>query len=147
MYLMHLTVLDVVCILSVDRKREVSKLNVGVVLIIAINELSNRENEFDVNSRNIRPSKITRYTVPQYLSWLCYLILFYVVRVFIYPKSFVCLFVCLFIPSFVLVIFLACNNTDLRPNMPEVTTGSRGYKQAREQADKFLSYYYVILSF
>ena len=63
MFLMHLTVLDVVCILSVDRKREVSKLNVGVVLIIAINELSNRENEFDVNSRNIRPSKITRYTV------------------------------------------------------------------------------------
>ena len=23
--------------------------------------------------------------------------------------------------------------------MPEVTTGSRGYKQTREQADKFLS--------
>ena len=45
-------------LLSVDRKREVSKLNLGVVLIIAI-----RENEFDVNSRNIRPSKITRYTV------------------------------------------------------------------------------------
>ena len=35
----------------------------GVVLIIAILEISNRENEFDVNSRNIRPSKITRYTV------------------------------------------------------------------------------------
>ena len=51
------------CILSVDRKREVSKLNVGVVLIIAIHEISNRKNEFDVNSRNIRPSKITRYTV------------------------------------------------------------------------------------
>ena len=50
-------------LLSVDRKREVSKLNVGVVLIIAIREISNRENEFDVNSRNIRPSKITRYTV------------------------------------------------------------------------------------
>ena len=28
----------------------------------------------------------------------------YVVRVFIYPKSFVCVFVCLFIPSFFLVI-------------------------------------------
>ena len=66
MFLMHLTVLDVestLCILSVDRKREVSKLNVGVVLIIAIREISNHENEFDVNSRNIRPSKITRYTV------------------------------------------------------------------------------------
>ena len=49
--------------LSIDRKREVSKLNVGVVLIIAIREISNHENEFDVNSRNIRPSKITRYTV------------------------------------------------------------------------------------
>ena len=63
---MHLTVLDVestLCILSVDRKREVSKFNVGVVLIIAIHEISNRENEFDVNSRNIRSSKITRYTV------------------------------------------------------------------------------------
>ena len=63
---MHLTVLDVestLCILSVDRKREVSKLNVGVVLIIAICEISNRKNEFDVNSRNIHPSKITRYTV------------------------------------------------------------------------------------
>ena len=47
-------------LLSVD---EVSKLNVGVVLIIAIREISNHENEFDVNSRNIRPSKITRYTV------------------------------------------------------------------------------------
>ena len=35
----------------------------GVVLIIAIHEISNHENEFDVNSRNIRPSKITRYTV------------------------------------------------------------------------------------
>ena len=35
-------------LLSVDRKREVSKLNVGVVLII--HEISNRENEFDVNS-------------------------------------------------------------------------------------------------
>ena len=51
------------CILSVDRKREVSKFNVGVVLIIAIHEISNRENEFDVNSRNIHSSKITRYTV------------------------------------------------------------------------------------
>ena len=30
---------------------------------IAIREISNRENEYDVNSRNIRPSKITRYTV------------------------------------------------------------------------------------
>ena len=63
---MHLTVLDVestLCILSVDRKREVSKLNVDVVLIIAIREISIRENEFDVNSRNISPSKITRYTV------------------------------------------------------------------------------------
>ena len=63
---MHLTVLDVestLCILSVDRKREVSKLNVGVVLIIAICEISNRKNEFDVNSLNIRPSKITRSTV------------------------------------------------------------------------------------
>ena len=50
-------------LLSVDRKREVSKLNVGVVLIIAIHEISYRKNEFDVNSRNIRPSKITRYTV------------------------------------------------------------------------------------
>ena len=50
-------------LLSVDRKREASKLNVGVVLIIAIREISNRENEFDVNSLNIRPSKITRYTV------------------------------------------------------------------------------------
>ena len=50
-------------LLSVDRKREVSKLNVGVVLIIAIREISNHENEFDVNSRNIRPSKITRYSV------------------------------------------------------------------------------------
>ena len=38
-------------------------MNVGVVLIIAIREISNHENEFDVNSRNIRPSKITRYTV------------------------------------------------------------------------------------
>ena len=45
-------------LLSVDRKRDV-----GVVLIIAIHEISYRENEFDVNSRNIRPSKITRYTV------------------------------------------------------------------------------------
>ena len=63
---MHLTVLDVestLCILSIDRKHEVSKLNVGVVLIFAIREISNRENEFDVNSRNIRPSKITLYTV------------------------------------------------------------------------------------
>ena len=63
---MHLTVLDMestLCILSVDRKCEVSKLNVGVVLIIAIREISNHENEFNVNSRNIRPSKITRYTV------------------------------------------------------------------------------------
>ena len=50
-------------LLSVDRTREVSKLNVGVVLIIAIREISNHENEFDVNSRNIRPSKIIRYTV------------------------------------------------------------------------------------
>ena len=50
-------------LLSVDTKREVSKLKVGVVLIIAIREISNHENEFDVNSRNIRPSKITRYTV------------------------------------------------------------------------------------
>ena len=50
-------------LLSVD---EVSKLNVGVVLIIAIREISNHENEFDVNSRNIRPSKITRYTVSLY---------------------------------------------------------------------------------
>ena len=47
-------------LLSVD---EVRKLNVGVVLIIAIREISKHENEFDVNSRNIRPSKITRYTV------------------------------------------------------------------------------------
>ena len=54
-------------LLSVDRKREVSKLNVGVVLIIAIREICNHENEFDVNSRNIRPSKITRYTV----YWVC----------------------------------------------------------------------------
>ena len=38
-------------------------MNVGVVLIISIREISNRENKFDVNSRNIRPSKITRYTV------------------------------------------------------------------------------------
>ena len=30
-------------------------MNVGVVLIIAIREISNRENEFDVNSRNIYP--------------------------------------------------------------------------------------------
>ena len=52
-------------LLSVDKKREVSKLNVGVVLIIAIREISNHGNEFDVNSRNIRPSKITRYTVFQ----------------------------------------------------------------------------------
>ena len=68
---MHLTVLDVestLCILSVDRKREVSKLNVGVVLIIAIREISNHENEFDVNLRNIRPSKITRYTVCLFLN-------------------------------------------------------------------------------
>ena len=50
-------------LLSVDRKCEVSKLNVGVVLIIAIREFINHENEFDVNSRNIRPSKIIRYTV------------------------------------------------------------------------------------
>ena len=53
MFLMHLTVLDVestLCIPSVDRKCEVSKLNVGVVLIIAIREISNHENEFDVNS-------------------------------------------------------------------------------------------------
>ena len=70
MFLMHLTVLDMestLCILSVDRKREVSKLNVGVVLIIAIREFSNPENEFDVDSRNIRPSKITRYTVYIYI--------------------------------------------------------------------------------
>ena len=64
---------------------------------------------------------------------------------------FVCLFVCLFIPSFFWLFFKACNNTDLRPNMPEVTTGSRGYKQAREQADKFLSYYvrssFIILNY
>ena len=39
----------------------------GVVLIIAILEISNHENEFDVNSRNIRPSKITRYTVYMYV--------------------------------------------------------------------------------
>ena len=73
MFLMHLTVLDVestLCILSVDRKCEVSKLNVGVVLIIAIREISNHGNEFDVNSRNIRPLKITRYTVGFVLSWL-----------------------------------------------------------------------------
>ena len=38
-------------------------MNVGVVLIIAIREISNRENEFDVNSRNIRSSKITCYMV------------------------------------------------------------------------------------
>ena len=66
MFLMHLTVLDMestLCILSVDRKREVNKFNVGVVLIIAIHEISNCENEFDVNSRNIHSSKITRYTV------------------------------------------------------------------------------------
>ena len=55
-------------------------------------------------------------------------LLFDVVRVSIYPKSFVCLLVCLFIPSFFWLFFKACNNTD---NMPEVTTGSRGYKQAR----------------
>ena len=56
------------CILSVDKKkREVSKWNVDVVLIIAIREISNRENEFDVSSRNIRPSKITRYTVCKFL--------------------------------------------------------------------------------
>ena len=64
--MIHLTVLDMestLCILSVDRKRGASKFNVGVVLIIAIREISNHENEFDVNSRNIRPSKITRYTV------------------------------------------------------------------------------------
>ena len=73
---MHLTVLDVestLCILSVDRKHEASKLNVGVVLIIAIREISNHKNEFDVNSRNIRPSKITRYTVSLYIprhTWL-----------------------------------------------------------------------------
>ena len=76
---MHLTVLDVestvyteeekfkvakrAAELSLDRKREASKLNVGVVLIIAIREISNHENEFDVNSQNVRPSKITRYTV------------------------------------------------------------------------------------
>ena len=57
------------CILSVDRKREVSKLNVGVVLIIAIREISNRENEFEVYSRNIRPSKITRYVVCVVCVW------------------------------------------------------------------------------
>ena len=34
------------------------------------------------------------------LSWLCYLTLFYEVRVFIYPKSFVCLFVCSFLHFF-----------------------------------------------
>ena len=54
-------------LLSVYRKREVSKLNVGVILIIAIHEISNRENVFDVNSRNIRPSKITHYTVAELL--------------------------------------------------------------------------------
>ena len=58
-----------------------------------------------------------------------YLILFYVVRVFILNRLFVCLFVHSFI--FFGYFFLACNNTDLRPNMPAVTTGSRGYKQAR----------------
>ena len=66
------------------------------------------------------------------------MILFYVVRVLIYPKSFVCLFVCSFL-NFLKVY----NNTDLIPNMPEVTTGSRGYKQARvkkqQAANKFLS--------
>ena len=50
-------------LLSVDRKRAVSKLNVGVVLIIAIREISNHKKEFDVNLRNTRPSKITRYMV------------------------------------------------------------------------------------
>ena len=88
MFLMHLTVLDVEstpCILSVDRKREVSKLNVGVVLIIAIREISNRENEFDVNSRNIRPSKITRYTVLskvffKYVGHFCWQSLFFLVK-------------------------------------------------------------------
>ena len=47
MFLMYLTVLDVestLCILSVDRKREVSKLNVGVVLIIAIREITTKMN-------------------------------------------------------------------------------------------------------
>ena len=46
------------------------------------------------------------------------------VRVFIYPKSFVCLFVCLYVHSLIFLgyFFKACNNTDLRPNMPEVTT-------------------------
>ena len=43
-----------------------------------------------------------------------------------YPKLFVCLFVCLFVHSFIFWLFFkACNNTDLRPNMPEITTGSR----------------------
>ena len=56
------------CILSVERKREVSKLNMGVVLIIAIREISNREKEFDVNSRNIRPSAIRYMTAMQSLS-------------------------------------------------------------------------------
>ena len=58
-------------LLSVDTKREVSKLNVGVVLIIAIREISNHENEFDVNSRNIRSSKITRYTERLVYFWIC----------------------------------------------------------------------------
>ena len=49
-------------------------------------------------------------------------------RVSIYPKSFVCLFVHSFI---IFGYFFSVDNTDLRPNMPEVTTGSRGYKQAR----------------
>ena len=74
MFLMHLTVLDVestLCILSVDRKREVSKLNVGVVLIIAVREISNHENEFDVNSRNICPRKLPAI---QYFLNFCVLI-------------------------------------------------------------------------
>ena len=36
----------------------------------------------------------------------------------------------LLVCSFLHYFFQVCNNTDLRPNMPEVTTGSRGYKQA-----------------
>ena len=50
MFLMRVGRESILCILSVDRKREVSKLNVSVVLIIVIREISNRENEFDVNS-------------------------------------------------------------------------------------------------
>ena len=83
--------------------------------------------------------------IPQYLSWLCYLILFYVVRVFIYPKSFVCLFVCLFIPS---LFFKACNNTQNLLPAVEITS-KHGNKPINSCHIMFIIVYssFIILNF